>query len=153
MRFTKNRLARMTTPVSVGIVGDGYWGSSPARNLSSRAGTCLNAVGESDAERLGAMRQVHPDAAAFTSCSRKLAEAEPDAVVIATQPQSHHSLAKTCLLADKLVLVEKLMAHTYFFPKWWPRFPRLSGILAAGGSTPRFQAKMGSSIVTLPRSA
>lgn len=94
------------TALQVAVVGCGAWGKNLVR--------CFAELG-----CLGAVADHHPttvDAAAARYGSRALtleqilAEPSIQAVAIATQPSTHHDLARRALLAGKHVFVEKPLA-------------------------------------------
>jgi predicted dehydrogenase len=100
----------MSTPVSVGIAGYGYWGPNLARNFHGLQDSRLSAVCDPDPERLKHLRRCQPEAVGYTDFEDMLGMSEMDALVVATPVNTHHRLAKAGLLAGKHVLVEKPMA-------------------------------------------
>lgn len=102
----------MSDLLSVGVVGLGYWGPNLARNFNNLPECKLGALCDLDAERLGRIGDLYPGAARFDDFDRMLAEAELDAVVVATPVSYHHPLAKASLLAGKHTLIEKPMASS-----------------------------------------
>lgn len=144
--------------LQVAVIGCGAWG----RNLVR----CFAELGH-----LGAAADHHPatlDAVIARYGSRALsfeqilAEPSIEAVAIATQPSSHHDLARRALLAGKHVLVEKPLAlelgHAEdlidlarrldrrlmvgHILRYHPAFTRLQGLIASGaiGRILRLQA-------------
>ena len=91
--------------VRVGQAGLGEWGKNLARNFADLADvTWLSDPAEGkDAEFQGR----YPHARWASSFDERLADAGPDAVVIATPVPSHYELAKRALEAGKHVFVEK----------------------------------------------
>lgn len=98
--------------LAVGVVGCGYWGPNLARNFDRLPGCKVAALCDGNRDRLKQVAALHPDAGTFGGIDRMLAEAELDAVAIATPVRSHFPLAKACLLAGKHVLLEKPMASS-----------------------------------------
>jgi predicted dehydrogenase len=96
--------------LKIGVVGLGRWG----RNLyrAARQVADVTAICDSDMRRMlaasGDFRE--PDNHLFTDYGEMLAEADIDAVVIATPPHTHAGMAIKALEADKYVFVEKPMA-------------------------------------------
>lgn len=95
----------MTT---VGIAGLGQWGSNLARNFNELAG--LAWICDSSDERLAATAARYPSARATTDFDQVLADAELEAIVVATPVPTHADLARRALTAGKHVFVEKPMA-------------------------------------------
>lgn len=100
----------MTSCVSVGIAGFGYWGPNLARNFQQLPNATLAAVCDPDPERRLHLERTHPGAVSCEGFSEMLERAAIDAVVVATPVTSHHELARAALAAGKHVLVEKPMA-------------------------------------------
>lgn len=99
-------------PLSIGVVGLGYWGPNLARNFSLVEGSRLGGLCDLDARRLARVRSLHPEVPVFEDLDEMLGSAELDAVVIATPVAQHHRLAKAALQAGKHVLVEKPLASS-----------------------------------------
>ena len=96
-------------PLTVGVVGVGYWGEKHLRVLQSLAGVEAVAIDE----RLPQMpERAHLVAAGRGYTSLTAALPHVDAVVIATPPTSHVTLALEAIRAGKHVLVEKPLATT-----------------------------------------
>jgi predicted dehydrogenase len=91
----------------VAIVGCGKIADDHAEQIQ-RIGNC-EIVGVCDREPLMARQlyQRFPVRQYFSDLERMLAEARPDVVHITTPPQSHFSIAKTCIEAGCHVYVEK----------------------------------------------
>jgi predicted dehydrogenase len=100
----------MRTPISVGVVGCGYWGPLLIRNFKSLADCNLKAVCDASEARLKHTRGLYPEVECLTDYQRFLNELGLDAVVIATPVKSHYPLAKASLLAGKHTFIEKPMA-------------------------------------------
>jgi len=96
--------------VQVGVVGCGYWGPNLIRNLNSLADCTLSAVCDADRARLEYLHGFYPQAAPFTGLAEMLADADLDAVAIATPVRLHHPMAMACLEAGKHTFIEKPMA-------------------------------------------
>ncbi len=97
-------------PVTVALVGCGYWGPNLARNFQSLRDCRLVGLCDRSAERLDHISKMHPGVLATPDFSELIERANPDAVVIATPVASHHKLARASLLAGKHTLVEKPLA-------------------------------------------
>ncbi len=96
----------MTKPVSVGVVGCGYWGPLLIRNFRN----VPNWVCDVSEARLKHIRKLYPEVTAVTDWERFLTDIELDAIVIATPVKFHHALAQKSLLAGKHTFIEKPMA-------------------------------------------
>jgi predicted dehydrogenase len=102
----------MKYPLSIGVVGCGYWGPNLARNFNALPEAKLAAVCDVDAGRLRHMRSLYPSADLYHDFHEMLESCGIDAVAIATPVRSHHALAKAALNAGKHVLLEKPMASS-----------------------------------------
>ena len=100
----------MTKPVSVGVVGCGYWGPLLIRNFRNVPNCNLVAVCDVSEARLKHIRKLYPEVTAVTDWERFLTDFELDAIVIATPVKFHHALAQKSLLAGKHTFIEKPMA-------------------------------------------
>src|SRR5918996_4071942 len=96
-------------PVSVGVVGLGYWGPNLARNFAALDGCelrwCCDALPEN-------AKQAPPGTRVTTDIDELLSDPELDAVVIATDVPSHARLATAVLSAGKHCFVEKPLAQS-----------------------------------------
>jgi predicted dehydrogenase len=102
----------MKKPVTVGIIGCGYWGPLLVRNFKGLADCQLKAVCDVNTERLKHIRSLYPDIEGITQTQQLLNGTNVDAVVIATPVKHHYSLAKASLLAGKHTFIEKPMASS-----------------------------------------
>lgn len=101
----------MTSPsmVGLGIVGAGGFASFLARSASSLPSVSLRAV--ADPRRDAAVSLAGPYGARATDSWRDLlADADVDAVVVATPPADHAGIARAALEAGKHVFCEKPLA-------------------------------------------
>ncbi|PYS48813.1 MAG: oxidoreductase [Acidobacteria bacterium] len=94
----------MTT---VGVIGCGYWGPNLLRNFSEQENARLRWMCDVDSKRLETLARRYPATKVSTDYHQLLADAELDAVVIATPVSTHFNFARDALLAGKHVLVEK----------------------------------------------
>src|SRR5215472_13465294 len=102
----------MKEPITVGVIGCGYWGPLLVRNFRGLLDCQLKAVCDVNTERLKHVRALYPDIEAMTHPQQFLNGSNLDAVVIATPVKHHYSLAKSSLLAGKHTLIEKPMASS-----------------------------------------
>src|SRR3712207_2859498 len=100
----------MPEPVSLGVVGCGYWGPNLVRNFRTLPNCRVKAMCDTSEARLKHMRTVYPDVPAMSDYEEFLNGIELDAVVVATPVKYHYPLAKAALLAGKHTLIEKPMA-------------------------------------------
>jgi predicted dehydrogenase len=102
----------MTRPISVGVVGCGYWGPLLVRNLKNLSNCNLRAVCDTSASRLKHLQGLYSDLEGVTDYSHFLNGLDLDAVVVATPVKYHYPLAKASLLAGKHTFIEKPMASS-----------------------------------------
>ena len=100
----------MNQPLTVGVIGAGYWGPLLVRNFRLLQGCHLKAVCDSNESRLKHLRGLYPEVEGITDSEHFLNGIGLDAVVIATPVKYHYSLAKAALLAGKHTFLEKPMA-------------------------------------------
>jgi len=100
----------MNKPLSVGVVGLGYWGPNLARNFNSLPSCQLNALCDLDEGRRKRMHELYPEATLFSDFEEMLAKGDLDAVAVATPVAKHFPVAKAALEAGKHALIEKPMA-------------------------------------------
>ncbi|MEA2459771.1 MAG: hypothetical protein QOC95_2743 [Thermoleophilaceae bacterium] len=102
----------MSAPVSVGVVGLGYWGPNLARNFDLLPESELRWICDgTEAARKKAKSQF-PNARDTGSVDDLLNDPDLDAVVVATHVPSHAELAVRVLEAGKHCFVEKPMAQS-----------------------------------------
>lgn len=92
-------------PLRVGVVGCGYWGSKHVRVLHEIPSVAAVVGVDPRRERLTALQRSFPRLRVHPELAPALAEV--DAVVVATPPTTHWSIARAALAAGKHVLVEK----------------------------------------------
>jgi predicted dehydrogenase len=102
----------MSTPISVGVVGCGYWGPLLVRNLKGLPNCNLKAVCDASEARLKHLKELYPELDGVTDHEQFLNGMDLDAIVIATPVKYHYSLAKASLLAGKHTFIEKPMASS-----------------------------------------
>ena len=100
----------MRRSLSIGVVGLGYWGPNLARVFSHLPACHLGGLCDRDPVRIREMRRLYPNTPLFAGFHEMLAEADPDAIVVATPVRQHYPVARAALLAGKHVLIEKPMA-------------------------------------------
>lgn len=92
--------------IRVGVIGYGYWGPNLARNFYEIPSADLVAIADQKGDQLERARSKYPDIA-LVNDYKELFKMNLDAVVVATPPKSHYSIAKECLLNGLNILVEK----------------------------------------------
>lgn len=102
----------MTAPVSVGVVGLGYWGPNLARNFDRLPDAELRWICDASEEARSKVAPQFPDARASGDLEELLADPELDAVVLATSVPTHADLAVRVLAAGKHCFVEKPLAQS-----------------------------------------
>ncbi len=99
-------------PVSVGIVGLGYWGPNWLRNFAVQEGCTLAWGCDINVERVTKFSRQYPATRFTKNVADMFGDKSLDAVILATPTSSHFALAKAALEAGKHVLVEKPMTST-----------------------------------------
>ena len=102
----------MRKTVNVAVVGCGYWGPNIIRNVYQLQGARLLSVCDVRQERLKYVKEHYPDVSVGTELDSLLANPDNEAIVVTTPADSHYSLTKRILEADKHVLVEKPLAQS-----------------------------------------
>jgi predicted dehydrogenase len=99
--------------VGVAVIGAGYWGPNLVRNLQATPQFELKALCDLDLERAKAVLGRYSTVRATSSLPELLADAEIQAVAVATPAGTHLEVAMAALEAGKHVLVEKPLASSY----------------------------------------
>ena len=97
--------------VRIGIIGLGYWGPNLLRNFSITPGVTVVGCADLDRKRLQLVRHAYP-AFIYTRNYHELFDVI-DAVIIATPPKQHFSIALEALGVGKHVLIEKPMTTKF----------------------------------------
>lgn len=124
-------------PISVGVVGYGYWGSKHARVLAGLPGVELTIV-DLRPDRLREARTSFP-ALHFASRFGEV-DGELDAVIIATPPGSHGLLALQALRSGIHTLVEKPMATSVAVAEALVEEANTRGLILMAGHTFEYNA-------------
>ena len=99
-------------PVTVGVVGLGYWGPNLARNFDQLAETELRWICDPSDEARRRLAAQFPNARATADLDELLSDPELDAVAIATPVPLHAEMAVRVLQAGKHCFVEKPLAQS-----------------------------------------
>ncbi len=92
-------------PLLVAVVGTGYWGKNLVRNYHNLG--VLKMVCDKDADTLATFKKTYPDVEVSPAFDEVLQRSDIDGVIIATPAETHFSLAREALVAEKHVYVEK----------------------------------------------
>jgi len=94
----------------IACIGSGYWGKNLVRNMSSLG--ALKLICDKNETVLAAFREQYPSVATCLALNEVLAREDLRGVVISTPAETHFTLVREALLADKHVFVEKPLALT-----------------------------------------
>lgn len=94
----------------VGVLGCGYWGSKHVRVLQSIHEVSQTVVIDASPARRLDLKETFPAAATFESLDDALAADAIDALVVATPPTTHASMALRAIEAGIHTMIEKPMA-------------------------------------------
>jgi protoporphyrinogen oxidase/predicted dehydrogenase len=100
----------MSTPIRIGVVGLGYWGPNLVRNLVESPAFDVAYACDERAAALEAIERRHPGIACTTRFEDLLADADLEAVAIATPVSTHFDLTRAALMSGKHAFVEKPLA-------------------------------------------
>lgn len=93
--------------VRAAIIGCGYWGPNLIRNFHDHPNADVRYVCDSNPAPLEGISRRYPTVRTINDYQEVLADAEVDAVVVATPVDTHFPIAKAALEAGKHVMVEK----------------------------------------------
>jgi predicted dehydrogenase len=94
--------------LNIGVIGYGYWGPNLVRNFFGLPNSNLIAIADLKEDNLKRAQSLYPQVV-MAKDYHELFTMGLDAVVIATPPITHYSIAKDCLMHNLHVLVEKPM--------------------------------------------
>ena len=100
----------MVRPVSIAVVGLGYWGPNLVRNLYELPEAEVVYVCDARPERFEQIGRRYPSIPQTTSFDEVIDDPGVDAVALATTVSTHYELARRALEAGKHVFVEKPLA-------------------------------------------
>ena len=103
--FSQGKNKTLETYPSVAVIGSGYWGKNLTRNFHEL--NVLKIICDRDSSTLETLKQQYPSVETCSDFVEVLKRDDIDGVVIATPAETHFSLAKEALLADKHIFVEK----------------------------------------------
>ncbi|MGI9624351.1 MAG: Gfo/Idh/MocA family protein [Acidimicrobiales bacterium] len=122
----------------VGVVGCGYWGSKHVRVLHGSRRVDEVAVIDQNPSIRAELGRVFPSVNCFEDVDEALEHV--DALIIATPPTSHASLATRAMTAGKHVLVEKPLATSTADAAELIRLSELHGVTLMVGHTFEYNA-------------
>lgn len=101
----------MEKPLSVGIIGAGYWGENLIRNFLNTEGCELRYICDLNEKRLARWGK-YQGVRLTTNVEDLMSDPMLDAIAIATPVSTHYAFAKRALEHGKHVFVEKPMTQT-----------------------------------------
>jgi predicted dehydrogenase len=96
--------------LKIGVVGCGYWGPNLIRNFTQISESEVVACADLKKKRLAHMKGLYPHLETRSDYHDLLGVDDIEAIVIATPPRTHFSIALDALKAGKHVFVEKPFA-------------------------------------------
>jgi predicted dehydrogenase len=96
-------------PLGIGVIGLGHWGPNHVRTFSQMDGARVVMCADLAENRRFHISRLYRDLSVVPDADQVFANAEVDAVVIATPTHTHFGLAKRAMQAGKHVLLEKPM--------------------------------------------
>jgi len=103
-------MPKATSKPSVAVIGSGYWGKNLVRNYQQLG--ALRLICDKNETILTNLNDQYPDVETCSVLSDILSRQDIDGVVIATNAETHFTLAREALLAGKHVFVEKPLSLT-----------------------------------------
>lgn len=98
--------------INVGVIGAGYWGINHVRTFNALTTCNLKTVADLSSASLERVKGISSSIHTTDDYMRVLDDKDIDAVIIATDAESHYKLAADAMNAGKHVLVEKPLALT-----------------------------------------
>ncbi len=95
----------MTIQAKVAVIGSGYWGKNLVRNYHELG--VLKLICDKNETVLAGFKKQYPGVDTCLALNDVLSRKDIDGVVIATPAETHYTLAREALLANKHVYVEK----------------------------------------------
>jgi len=95
--------------IHIGVVGYGYWGPNIVRNLSRFPSVSISWICDLNPNTFVDIPRLYPTIRTTTSIQDVLSDPTTTAVIIATPPKTHFTIANQAIRVGKHVLVEKPM--------------------------------------------
>jgi predicted dehydrogenase len=95
---------------SVALVGAGYWGTKLLPKFIQSAESLIRAICDIHPEHCAKMNRLYPDIRTTSSFDEIISDPEIAAIVLATPPATHFSLARKAIAAGKHIWIEKPLA-------------------------------------------
>ena len=96
--------------ISVALVGAGYWGKKLLPKFAGARDCSVKTVCDLEAALREEVKKAYPDLSTTGSYEDVLSDPEVAAVVLATPPATHYSLARKAIEAGKHIWIEKPLA-------------------------------------------
>jgi predicted dehydrogenase len=100
----------MNSNIALALVGAGYWGNKLLPKFMQNAKSRVKAVCDIHPRHCAEINQAFPDIPTTQSYDGILADDDVSAVILATPPATHYSLARQAIEAGKHVWIEKPLA-------------------------------------------
>ena len=104
--------SRKKSPVRIGVIGVGHWGSNHVRVFGSLPGSQVVCAADPDSSRHSALKKLYPAVEFYADYRKLLDDKKLDAVVVSTPSSSHYKIVCEALSAGLDVLCEKPLALT-----------------------------------------
>jgi predicted dehydrogenase len=99
------------TPLTIALVGYGYWGPNLLRNYMDLPDAEVKWVCDRRPDALQRAHARYPSVGVTTDLDVVLGDGEVEAILVSTPISTHHGIARAALEAGKHVFVEKPMTH------------------------------------------
>lgn len=102
----------MPDPVRLGLIGCGHWGGNYAATIPKVDDAVLAWCADTSEAARARVRALHPSVRVTPDLRELVAAEDCDAVIVATPPSQHATIARIAIAAKKPILVEKPLATT-----------------------------------------
>ena len=101
-----------SSPVTIGLLGFGYWGKNLGRNIALHPDLSLRYVVDPSTQQLDLARSLHPASQTSTEPLDAIKDSECDLLIVATPARTHFELTRSALKEGRHVMVTKPLART-----------------------------------------